>query len=49
MSVAIMSVGLLHKSYCSPEGFKVGRHHGDVVDSASHSDKHNAILSVADP
>ena len=37
MVVALMSVGSSHTSYCTPEGLKVGRHHGDMVGSASHS------------
>jgi hypothetical protein len=28
----------------SPEGLKVGRHHGDMVGSASHSEQLKAIL-----
>ena len=43
-SVPLMSVGSSHISYCTPEGLKVGRHHGDMVGSASHSEMHNAIL-----
>jgi hypothetical protein len=43
-ALALMSVGSLHTSYCSPEGSKSGAHHGDMVGSASHSDKHKAIL-----
>jgi hypothetical protein len=39
-----MSVGLPHTSYCSPEGLKVRRHHGNMVGSASHSEQHKAIL-----
>jgi hypothetical protein len=42
--LALMSVGSSHTSYCTPEGLKVGRHHGDMVGSASHSELHNAIL-----
>ena len=42
--VALMSVGSPHTSYCTPEGLKVGRHHGDMVGSASHSELHKAIL-----
>ena len=36
--LALMSVGSPHTSYCTPEGSKVGRHHGDVDGSASHSE-----------
>ena len=43
-SVPLMSVGSSHISYCTIEGLKVGRHHGDMVGSASHSEQHNAIL-----
>ena len=42
--VTLMSVGSSHTSYSTPEGSKVGRHHGDMVGSASHSEQHNAIL-----
>ena len=42
--VALMSVGSSHTSYCTREGSKVGRHHGDMVGSASHSELNNAIL-----
>jgi hypothetical protein len=41
---ALMPVGSPHTPYCTLEGLKVGRHHGDMVGSASHSEKHNAIL-----
>ena len=41
---ALMSVGSPHTSYWSPEGSKVGRHHGDMVGSASHSELPKAIL-----
>ena len=41
---ALMSVGSPRTSYSTPEGLKVGRHHGDMVGSASHSELHNAIL-----
>ena len=40
----LMSVGSSHSSYWTPEGLKVGRHHGDMVGSASHSELHEAIL-----
>ena len=42
--LALMSVGSPHTSYCTPEGSKVGRHHGDVDGSASHSELLKAIL-----
>ena len=42
--LALMSVGSSHTSYCSLEGLKVGRHHGNMVGSASHSALHKAIL-----
>jgi hypothetical protein len=42
--LALMSVGSSHTSYCTREGLKVGRHHGNMVGSASHSELHNAIL-----
>ena len=29
-----------------PEGTKVGRHHGNMVGSASHSEMHEAILDL---
>jgi hypothetical protein len=41
---ALMSLGSPHTSYCTLEGLKVGRHHGNMVGSASHSEQHNAIL-----
>ena len=37
-------VGSSHKAYLTLEGLKVGRHHGDMVGSASHSEEHEAIL-----
>jgi hypothetical protein len=40
----LMSVDSPHTSYCTLERLKVGRHHGDMVGSANHSDKHKAIL-----
>ena len=43
-SLALMSVGSSHTSDWSLEGLKVGRHHGDMVGSASRSELHNAIL-----
>ena len=42
--VPLMSVGSPHTSYCTPEGSKVGRHHGDVEGSASHSEQHNTTM-----
>ena len=42
--LALMSVGSSHISYWSLEGLKVGRHHGDMVGSASQSELHKAIL-----
>ena len=41
-----MSVGSPHTSYCTPERAKVGRHHGDVDGSASHSEQHNTTMKV---
>ena len=41
---ALMSVGFPHTSYCTPEGSKVGRHHGDVDGSASHSEQYNTTI-----
>ncbi len=41
----LCQVGLSHKSYLTTEGLeKVGRHHGDMVGSASHFELHEAIL-----
>ena len=42
----LRSVGSSHTSYSTPEGSKVGRHHGDMVGSASHSELHKAILDL---
>ena len=42
----LMLVGSPHISYCTPEGSKVGRHHGDVDGSASHSEQHNITMKV---
>ena len=42
-------VGSLHKAYLTPEGLKVGRRHGNMVGSASHSEMHNAILFCGRP
>ncbi len=39
-------VGSSHKAYSTPEGLKVGRHHGDMVGSASLSEQHKAILDL---
>ena len=43
-AVALMPVGSPHTSYWTPEGLKVGRYHGYMVGSASHSELHIAIL-----
>ncbi len=42
--LALMSVGSSHISYWTPEGLKVGGHHGDMVGSANHSEQHEVIL-----
>ena len=39
-----MLVGSPHTSYYTPEGSKVGRPHGNMEGSASHSEQLNAIL-----
>ena len=44
MVFTLMSVGSPRTSYCTPEGSKVGRHHGDVDGSASHSEQHNTTM-----
>ena len=44
--LSLCQVGSSHKAYLTPEGLKVGRHHGDMVGSASHSELHEAILDL---
>ena len=44
--LALMPVGSSHLSYWTREGLKVGRHHGDMVGSASYSELHKAILDL---
>ena len=39
-------VGSSHKAYLTPEGLKRGRHQGDMVGSASHSELQYAIQDL---
>ena len=48
MKVILPLCQLVHLTHPTglPKGLKVGRHHGDMVGSASHSELHNAILDL---